>query len=57
MNIDTEEVKYPCDKCGKETVMCPMCGGSDPYVKDGQYDGFHLCQDKECDHYQYCCGC
>lgn len=52
-----EEVKYLCKTCGKETVLCPMCYGEDDYVKGGQYDGFQVCQDKECLQYQFCCGC
>lgn len=52
-----EKIEFPCISCGKKTVLCPECGGDDPYVKDGQYDGFQLCRDKNCESYQFCCGC
>ncbi len=56
-NNTKEEKKYPCSACGQETKICPMCYGEDDYAKEGQYDGFHVCQNKECDNYQFCCGC
>ncbi len=47
----------PCDVCGKETVLCPQCDGMDTFGMNGQYGGFYICQNKDCEHYQFCCGC
>lgn len=55
--MNEKKPEFPCSKCGKETVVCPLCYGDDPYGKEGQYDGFMVCQDEECPEYQFCCGC
>lgn len=56
-NTKKKENTHPCKSCGKETVYCPQCDGMDDYVKEGQYGGFWVCQDEDCESYQFCCGC
>lgn len=47
----------PCKTCGKQTEFCPYCHGEDHWGKNGQYDGFWVCHNKDCESYQLCCGC
>lgn len=49
-----------CRTCGKPLTYCPMCHGADPtdYAHQGQGDdGYWVCQDRDCEDYQFCCGC
>ncbi len=49
-----------CRKCGEVLEYCPMCGGGDGTIYAGQGqgdDGYWVCQNKDCDEYQFCCGC
>ncbi len=47
-----------CRGCQKPLTFCPMCGGNDDtiYAAQGQQD-YYVCQDQNCDEYQFCCGC
>ncbi len=49
-----------CRKCGDILEYCPMCGGADGTIYAGQGqgdDGYWVCQNEDCDEYQFCCGC
>ena len=48
-----------CKACKKPLTFCPMCGGNDPteYASLGQDGTYYVCQDRDCEEYQFCCGC
>lgn len=55
----TEENDIPkCKVCGKDLTYCPYCLGEDSYGGQAQGpDGYWICEDKQCEEYQLCCGC
>lgn len=53
------EVARRCKTCSGDLVWCPSCGGNDTteYAGLGQQVGYYICQNKDCEDYQFCCGC
>jgi hypothetical protein len=57
---EQQTVEPNCKSCNKPLEYCPMCHGADPtdYAHQGQGDdGYWVCQDEDCESYQFCCGC